>query len=717
MINKIISSFLILCLLSSNVGASIDFKGVLLNGLTAHSNSNLPYRKSIIISGSSDGVLTDYPVTITVNYGSGTDSGNNIYVAGNSNSDFSDIRFTASDGTTLLNYWREYYAPSNKAIFWIKIPSIPASPSTVSIFMYYNNSQRSYTGDGHNVFTSFIDKDNASSFNATKKWITVEQPHRLDPAIDVDIAQATNSQWYGNPASTKLLNGKYVVGYFKYAGTAYSNSAKNVLLNISSDSGKTYGSPITYYTHPTNQIAEPGGFITKDNGDLVGIVRIINASPYTSTAVLHATSTDGGLTWPPAGSWIQDFDSTGLFQGLPDDWQRIGNNWYSIGETNDVLGTGERYSKLLKFDGNNISIVSTLTSTPRQTSEGGVASTGGNNLVAVLRDSPGGTDISAQTIKETSSSLGTSWSAQTDISSQVGIIQDPDLTWISGTPGNGTLMLHGRQGPNVGSASGGFRQEDSVAWFSDDSAVTWKNKTVLTRNKQYADGTGVAGGYTSAIADTDFTTVFTWADYYTPSNPTIGVRRIYPDLLDTLELHCYRQNQDILADAPFSNGGLSHYIIESRSMSISTANTDIASFIFEQGIGVGKKVVQYYVPRTTGDIGYLNGATATSVSIYNGFNFSTNYLMQAEINTANSGSEISSVKAYNQDRSSLLGSVSNRPYSLGSPTAIDTVEIGTDTTSGYSLSHIDFILLRKVTNNIPAISSYGSEELASVYPS
>jgi len=41
-------------------------------------------------------------------------------------SDFSDLRFTSSDGVTLLNHWIEHYDVSSKfAIVWIKFPSIP----------------------------------------------------------------------------------------------------------------------------------------------------------------------------------------------------------------------------------------------------------------------------------------------------------------------------------------------------------------------------------------------------------------------------------------------------------------------------------------------------------------------------------------------------------------------------------------------------------------
>jgi hypothetical protein len=47
--------------------------------------------------------------------------------------DYGDIRFTDSDGSTLLNYWQE-----SDGRFWVKVPSIPAS-STKTIYVYYGN--------------------------------------------------------------------------------------------------------------------------------------------------------------------------------------------------------------------------------------------------------------------------------------------------------------------------------------------------------------------------------------------------------------------------------------------------------------------------------------------------------------------------------------------------------------------------------------------------
>jgi hypothetical protein len=64
------------------------------------------YRKSHVINNAT-GAGTDYQISITIHYGSGTDSGANVYANSHCKTDFGDIRFTSDDGSTLLNYWMD----------------------------------------------------------------------------------------------------------------------------------------------------------------------------------------------------------------------------------------------------------------------------------------------------------------------------------------------------------------------------------------------------------------------------------------------------------------------------------------------------------------------------------------------------------------------------------------------------------------------------------
>jgi hypothetical protein len=128
--------------------------------------SGWPYRNYHIINGVST-QLTDYQVRITVYYGSGTSSGDTVYLNGLCKSDFSDLRFTGPDGVTLLPYWIEYYTASNYAYVWVKIPSIPASGSTI-FYLYYGNPSASSASDGASTFL-FFDDFLGTSLD-TSKW-------------------------------------------------------------------------------------------------------------------------------------------------------------------------------------------------------------------------------------------------------------------------------------------------------------------------------------------------------------------------------------------------------------------------------------------------------------------------------------------------------------------------------------------------------------------
>ena len=115
-------------------------------------------RKQVTITGSTDGAQTEYPVELVIHYGSGTDSGNDIYMGSQCQTDFGDIRFTASDGLTILDYWIQEKTDSDSATIWVKIQDIPANPSTTTIYVYYDSTETtSTTSSGENTFLFFDD--------------------------------------------------------------------------------------------------------------------------------------------------------------------------------------------------------------------------------------------------------------------------------------------------------------------------------------------------------------------------------------------------------------------------------------------------------------------------------------------------------------------------------------------------------------------------------
>ncbi|MBL7053285.1 MAG: DUF2341 domain-containing protein [Candidatus Portnoybacteria bacterium] len=123
---------------------------------------NWDNRSTITIGNStSTADLIDYAVQVEVDFQDGMQA------------DFSDIRFTNSDKSSGLKYWNESYVDSASAIFWVKVPLIPASGSK-SIYMYYNNASATYNGNGEDVFVWFDDfsTDRSSEYDSNiATWV------------------------------------------------------------------------------------------------------------------------------------------------------------------------------------------------------------------------------------------------------------------------------------------------------------------------------------------------------------------------------------------------------------------------------------------------------------------------------------------------------------------------------------------------------------------
>jgi len=127
------------------------------------------YRKSHVINPSS-GAGTNYQVKITVHYGSGTDSGSDVYLGGKCKTDFGDIRFTRSDKVTLIDYWMEDKVDGDYATFWVEVPD-DLSSNSATIYIYYGNSSATTTSNGDNTFL-FFDDFSGTSID-TNKWTVV----------------------------------------------------------------------------------------------------------------------------------------------------------------------------------------------------------------------------------------------------------------------------------------------------------------------------------------------------------------------------------------------------------------------------------------------------------------------------------------------------------------------------------------------------------------
>jgi hypothetical protein len=125
-------------------------------------NDKWSSRKSHTIHGAV-GAGTDYQIAVIVHHGTGNDSGSEVYLDEIGNEDFSDLRFTSSDGITPLSYWIES-VENDTAFVWVKIAESLGDNQIAydrTLHMYYGNPSALSKSDPYETFVFFDDFDGA----------------------------------------------------------------------------------------------------------------------------------------------------------------------------------------------------------------------------------------------------------------------------------------------------------------------------------------------------------------------------------------------------------------------------------------------------------------------------------------------------------------------------------------------------------------------------
>ncbi|MCS7125229.1 MAG: DUF2341 domain-containing protein [Candidatus Bathyarchaeota archaeon] len=119
--------------------------------------------------------ITDYQIKITIVNGTGASQGNIHHTTYISRSDFGDVRFTWYNSTSKqeqpIPYWCETIYNGKNATFWVKIPAIPASPRTATIYIYYGKNDAETQSNGDSTFIFFDDFDD-EAINQNK-WTNI----------------------------------------------------------------------------------------------------------------------------------------------------------------------------------------------------------------------------------------------------------------------------------------------------------------------------------------------------------------------------------------------------------------------------------------------------------------------------------------------------------------------------------------------------------------
>jgi hypothetical protein len=187
--------------------------------------SGWKYRKSHVINPAS-GAGTNYQVKIIAHYGTGTDYNDNtkvppeghIYCNGHSRTDFGDVRFTKSDGTTLLDYWMESYTAGDNAVFWVEVAD-DLSTNAVTIYIYYGNATATTTSNIFNTFPLADDFNRADSATVGEGWTEDEDAGVGALSIESNTLKIVQYQNYychieksAPSLSTLALHGKIKTG-------------------------------------------------------------------------------------------------------------------------------------------------------------------------------------------------------------------------------------------------------------------------------------------------------------------------------------------------------------------------------------------------------------------------------------------------------------------------------------------------------------------------
>lgn len=94
-------------------------------------------RKPIVVT--SPDTINSLQVRVVVAYASGMKT------------DFGDLRFTDSDGSTVLSYWVEEQQNTVNATVWVNVPNLSATVGK-TIYMYYGNAGLSSASNANNTF-------------------------------------------------------------------------------------------------------------------------------------------------------------------------------------------------------------------------------------------------------------------------------------------------------------------------------------------------------------------------------------------------------------------------------------------------------------------------------------------------------------------------------------------------------------------------------------
>jgi len=126
-------------------------------------------------------------------------------------SDFGDIRFGTTEGGEFLSYHLKEYTPEDSATFIVKIPLIPISPETITVYVYADNPSATSISDPDSTYLFFDD----ATGTYEDKWVNIQGSGSYGTVggrAAINLASAT----------TNILNNVEVEAPFKIEADLYA---------------------------------------------------------------------------------------------------------------------------------------------------------------------------------------------------------------------------------------------------------------------------------------------------------------------------------------------------------------------------------------------------------------------------------------------------------------------------------------------------------------
>ena len=247
------------------------------------------YRRPVMVTNSST-ALTNYQVLVKLD---------SAFDFNHAQTDGYDLRVTASDGTTLLPFWVESWNNTGtKAWVWVKVPTLPASGSTI-LYLYYGNTSATSASDGMNTFEAYDGYENYAAGQSPWGNYT-DNPGEWPRYANHPVLTGTAGTWDSGGATfasviSDTIAGQYRMYYHGWGGAGCSSTCIGLATSPDGLTWVKYGT--TPVMTPTlswdaNGVRVPIVWI---EGGTYHMIYTGNQSGY-GNRVGYASSTDG-IRW------------------------------------------------------------------------------------------------------------------------------------------------------------------------------------------------------------------------------------------------------------------------------------------------------------------------------------------------------------------------------------------------------------------------------------